>query len=483
MQRLRWQLGVVAMGWVLASSAEARQAPPPPDPSGVQTLTQGPLHEAFAAPVIFDPKPGPVVPKAPPSAVPEAPPDEKPAGDDVRWIPGYWAWDDSRNDFLWISGVWRAMPPGRQWTPGYWQEAGNGYQWVAGFWSTPNQGPSQYLPQSPASLENGPNSPAPVPAATWSPGLWVWQSNQYLWRPGFWVMPQPGWMWIPAMYVWSPYGYVYTPGYWDYPIASRGTPFAPIYYAQPVYAQPGYVYTPAVGLLTAAILTSLFVRPACGVYYFGDYYAQANFQVGIYPFYSFHGSRYGYDPIFVYTASQNIHNPGWAANLHEVYAYRREHIEARPPHTYGEMRAFEARSRAGNFPGAGNAGFARPLHELAAARSETQRFERLDQAQRQVIARQANQLHEFREERSRLESQPHRASPVGERAVARNLEMPRSPLAAIPTRPGTASHPPSSPAHAEINHAVRPGAAEPTRHEPHPQSRPPSPHEKPAPRR
>lgn len=32
------------------------------------------------------------------------PPDQKPEGDDVAWIPGYWAWDDERNDFLWVSG-------------------------------------------------------------------------------------------------------------------------------------------------------------------------------------------------------------------------------------------------------------------------------------------------------------------------------------------------------------------------------------------
>ena len=48
-------------------------------------------------------------------------------GDNVVWIPGYWSWDDSRNDFLWVSGIWRNLPPGRQWVPGYWSEAAGGF--------------------------------------------------------------------------------------------------------------------------------------------------------------------------------------------------------------------------------------------------------------------------------------------------------------------------------------------------------------------
>src|SRR5437764_9030760 len=85
----------------------------------VQVLTRGPVHEAFALPVVNDPKPGLTVAKQPPAPVEEAPPDQKPAGPNVQWISGYWSWDASRDDFLWVSGVWREPPPGRQWVPGY----------------------------------------------------------------------------------------------------------------------------------------------------------------------------------------------------------------------------------------------------------------------------------------------------------------------------------------------------------------------------
>jgi hypothetical protein len=42
------------------------------------------------------------------------PPDEKPEGE-VIWINGYYAWDDERNDFLWVSGIWRTPPPSKRW--------------------------------------------------------------------------------------------------------------------------------------------------------------------------------------------------------------------------------------------------------------------------------------------------------------------------------------------------------------------------------
>src|SRR6266568_2219364 len=59
---------------------------------GVQVAPRGPIHEAFAQPLSLNPEPGALVAKQPPAPVPELPPDQKPAGDNVQWIPGYWAW-------------------------------------------------------------------------------------------------------------------------------------------------------------------------------------------------------------------------------------------------------------------------------------------------------------------------------------------------------------------------------------------------------
>ena len=110
----KWRLvaALAALGINLGlHNAIAAQVGPADAGEGVQVLTRGPVHEAFAKTVTFDPEPGIVVPKAPPAAIEELPPDQRPEGANVMWIPGYWGWDDERSDFLWVSGVWRALPP------------------------------------------------------------------------------------------------------------------------------------------------------------------------------------------------------------------------------------------------------------------------------------------------------------------------------------------------------------------------------------
>jgi hypothetical protein len=98
---------------------------------GVEELTRGPVHEAFADSASNDPEPGMFVKIAPPALIEEVPPDQRPSGDNVSWIPGYWGWEDESTGFIWINGVWRNMPPGRQWTPGYWGEAEGEWQWTS----------------------------------------------------------------------------------------------------------------------------------------------------------------------------------------------------------------------------------------------------------------------------------------------------------------------------------------------------------------
>ena len=114
-----------AVGYFQA--ANARQGPGDDDQSGTEVLNRGPIHEAFANPITYDPTTGPVVPNEPSDPIEEQPPDQKPEGDNVQWISGYWAWDDERTDFIWISGIWREPPPDCQWTPGYWDQCDGGY--------------------------------------------------------------------------------------------------------------------------------------------------------------------------------------------------------------------------------------------------------------------------------------------------------------------------------------------------------------------
>jgi hypothetical protein len=319
--------------------------PPAPDnapadlpQTGVDVQTRGPVHEAFAAPVVYDPKPGPIAPKAPPAPVEEQPPDQKPEGDDVQWIPGYWAWDAERNDFLWVSGLWRTPPPGRQWVPGYWRQAAAGWQWTPGAWSPVEERQLEYLPEPPSTLENGPNVPRPSGQMIWNPGCWVFRGARYIWRPGCWIGLQPNWVWVPPCYSWTPNGYLFVDGYWDYLLAARGVLFAPVCFAPAVLATPGFVFTPSFGIVTPSFAANLFVRPSWGCYYFGDYYASQYLGVGIFPWFQFHYSRFGFDPVSNFSLALNFGNPGYLGGIQNNYIFLRNNPSARPPRTLVAQR-------------------------------------------------------------------------------------------------------------------------------------------------
>ena len=140
-------LAVLAALAVLATAPIAARAQDQPPEQGVEVLTRGPVHEAYASAVSGQPAPSAIVPKQPPEAIEELPPDEKPAGDNVQWIPGYWSWDDEKRDFLWVSGFWRVPPPNRSWVPGTWRTANGQWQWTSGFWAEAAQPTITYLPQ------------------------------------------------------------------------------------------------------------------------------------------------------------------------------------------------------------------------------------------------------------------------------------------------------------------------------------------------
>jgi len=462
---------------------------------GEQVLTRGPIHEAFAGPVVYDPKPGPIIAKPPPEPIQELPPDQKPEGANVEWISGYWAWDDTRADYLWISGVYRNIPPGRQWAPGYWHEEQGGVQWVPGVWMAVQSASAQYLAAPPSSLESGPNSPAPTPDSIWAPGSWIWQEPQYYWRPGFWITPQPNWVWIPAQYVWTPSGYLFTEGYWDRPIATRGQMFAPVYYSQPVYLQPNYVYQPTIGIVASGLMLSLFVRPSCHAYYFGDYYAPSYVGVGIYPWYSYHQTRYGYDPLYsYYSVNYRYSNPGWHTQIREEYAYRRDHIEARPAHTYVEMNRISQTNVTVNHitvNNVRNVSFAQPISRIAASNNPAvapMRFERIAAAEQRQQIHQAQQLRTFQHERVQRESVAMRNHPTGEPMRPRTVELPKSPISRVAPAARPIGHneafarpvahaeafaphhtPPAQPVHPKFDHTVQPST--PAHLNPRPESR------------
>jgi hypothetical protein len=307
------------------------------NPDGVEVLTRGPIHEAFANPVDQQPRPTPVITKEPRALIEEQPADQRPEGDNTQWIPGYWAWDDERSDYIWVSGFWRAPPPGRQWVPGHWGQVDGGWQWVSGYWAVVSQEQQQYLPPPPPPVDAGPSTPAPSTDASFVPGNWVYADTRYVWRPGFWSYPRPGWMWVPAHYTWTPSGYVFVEGYWDYALRDRGLLFAPVVVTSAVYTQPGFVYRPSFVVYDDGLMFSLFVRPSYCHYYFGDYFGASYVNRGYVSWINIRFGSYCPDPIFSYYRWNYRGHPGWEHDLRNVYVGRANGTIARPPRTLVEQ--------------------------------------------------------------------------------------------------------------------------------------------------
>src|SRR5262245_39638659 len=97
---LRYLLAALSLAAVFTTSAFAADDLP----EGVEVQARGPVHEAFATPSDPQPAAPPVVPKEPPAAIEEVPPEQKPEGDNVQWVPGYWAWDAGTEEYVWVSG-------------------------------------------------------------------------------------------------------------------------------------------------------------------------------------------------------------------------------------------------------------------------------------------------------------------------------------------------------------------------------------------
>ncbi len=254
---------VVGGSATLAVSGEEGNSAPPPVPEQEQpeVLSGGPVHEAFAGPVNLQPQDILSAPREPPPAVDEQPPDRSPEKQGLIWVPGYWAWDDDDENFIWVSACWRAAPPGMIWTPGYWAPREGAWAWVSGYWKPIDSGEPEYLPEPP------PMDAAPPPEAEsdgdslWVPACAYWQESGYVMRPGYWLQPVPDWVWTPAHYIWTPRGYLFAPGHWDHALEQRGVLYAPVRFPETVTLQTRPVHAPLAALDLAPLSVSLFASP------------------------------------------------------------------------------------------------------------------------------------------------------------------------------------------------------------------------------
>ncbi len=395
------------------------------DDEGVEMLTRGAVHEAFADQASEDPVAGLETPVAPPEPIDELPPEVKPEGDDIIWIPGYWYWDVEREDYIWISGVWRKQPPGRTWVPGYWAEVDGKYRRVSGMWSGSDVAELEYLPDPPASLEGGPVSPAPADDYFWVPGCWVYRYETYRWRPGYWDRFRDDRVWIPTRYIWSPRGCLYQAGYWDYPLAVRGQLYSPVYFHRSIYATAHCRFRPSVTISTNSIFLHLFVRSGHSHYYFGDYYGNRH-RTHYHPWYEYQRIGRRYDPLITHARGRS-HRAGvdYVGRMRDWHRYFTTHADHRPPTTIKAQRTFVAAHR--DLSHLKHVTLGRSHQEALRDDRGRSGLRRIPTAQHADLHRRANEVRSLAELRRRRES-------------ARGPER-SSVLASQPASPGRESHP------------------------------------------
>ena len=412
-----------------------------------RVLTRGPVHEAFAGIVSFNPEPGVIVEKVPPELIEELPPGERPEGDNITWIPGYWAWDDERSDFLWISGTWRALPPGRQWITGYWTTSTEGNQWISGYWADSSVEETVYLPKPPATVEEGPNIAAPSPDYGWSPGYWRWNQERYAWSAGYWAQGRSNWEWIPAHYVWTPRGYIFVDGYWDYAVSRRGVLFAPVYLNSNLYSQRGYRYSPVIAIDLVSLIEHWFIRPRYHHYYFGDYYAPGYQERGFYSSFAFQSNRYGYDPVYSHRRWEHRQDRNWESRIEESYRYRRDHESARPPRTWADQRVFQGDAAEQQqhrlMMGA-------PLDQLAKGKDSQIRFQKVPDQERRMLEQRGQDVRKSRDQRRTLEVTDPATARQPKEFKPTKVKAPRSPIVGKPSSGFTKEKAPPKPQRASV---------------------------------
>jgi hypothetical protein len=191
-------------------------APPIPPRPGGASVDADPqpspttIHEALApapaggAPVHVD--------KAPPARIVDRPGMQSP-GAGARWIDGYWEWDRDLKDFVWVTGVWKVLPPGQFWVNGVWKRDGQGWYRVPGFLSKRKSDVRRDGP--PVDRPEDRPGPAPGPDYFFLEGQYVPSGDGVSWRPGFWARIQPGWSWVPARWVHLAEGWAFRDGRWE----------------------------------------------------------------------------------------------------------------------------------------------------------------------------------------------------------------------------------------------------------------------------
>lgn len=220
----------------------------------VEVIEEGPVHEAYLTSVHGVVALDSVADK-PPARVDEKEPAK--VGKGTQWVPGYWAWSEARDDFIWVVGVWRRSPPGHQWTPGEWKEQKGDWVWYPGFWSGTDL---ELIAKRPPAPNRERATIPPDDDAFWIPGYWAYdrKSDSYKWLKGRWEHLNPDWVFVPPHYMVRDEGVIFIPGYWDWQFEELGRMYKNI--AISLAERAGFSYTPSEPLPADAVIKRAFLR-------------------------------------------------------------------------------------------------------------------------------------------------------------------------------------------------------------------------------
>lgn len=218
----------------------------------VKPYTEGAVHEAYVTPSTEGGAVIRSISQQPPQPINELIPPQ--CHSEAIWIAGYWSWNEEIKDFIWISGLWRRVPPNHVWIPGVWKQFGSDWAWLPGFWSAQPLENLHWIADHPLDPREEPIGDAPGNGYFWMPGYWTYEadSKQFSWLAGRWVQLDPEWMYTPAYYLWRPEGYIFIPGYWDLPLELRGCPYSPVLVDRSI--RDSVIYLPSLVLQPESIL-------------------------------------------------------------------------------------------------------------------------------------------------------------------------------------------------------------------------------------
>ena len=102
------------------------------------------------------------------------------------WIPGYWIWNDLNDSWDWVTGTWRAPPPGQRWVPGYWTTTHDGGLCASAVFGFRRQTQRlAYLPAPPPPRNGAPTETAGGRRISAAPGNWEYRDGRFVWKPGY----------------------------------------------------------------------------------------------------------------------------------------------------------------------------------------------------------------------------------------------------------------------------------------------------------